>query len=241
MGVNSLPKTVTRQRRDRDLNPGPSAPETSTLTTRLPSHPAVGRRAKWGMRNLGPSSDYRHSGGLSLVYRSCPCLLDVSMTSLWTYHPVLSYRLSSKWHKRRRSRSCTKSSDTTHFVPIDHRHCSTLGRVVLNMYIPTGLFTLEFGSWFANFSLVQFVWCERGYTVTVFTQTSTALTLCLHHLLIIRQLHNIFILCGDNIQTARHSYDMPFLLNSLTSHSCCVSFFFLCFLISCLWSCNLCQ
>ena len=39
MGVNSLPKTVTQQRRDCDLNPGPSAPESSTLTTRLPSHP----------------------------------------------------------------------------------------------------------------------------------------------------------------------------------------------------------
>jgi len=39
MGVDSLPKTVTRQRRDCDLNPGPSAPEPSTLTTRLPSHP----------------------------------------------------------------------------------------------------------------------------------------------------------------------------------------------------------
>ena len=38
MGVKSLPKTVTRQRRDCDLNPGPSAPESSTLTTRLPSH-----------------------------------------------------------------------------------------------------------------------------------------------------------------------------------------------------------
>ena len=37
-GVNSLPKTVTRQRRDCDFNPGPSAPESSTLTTRLPSH-----------------------------------------------------------------------------------------------------------------------------------------------------------------------------------------------------------
>jgi len=40
MGVNSLPKTVTRQRRDCDLNPGPSVPESSTLTTRLPSHPS---------------------------------------------------------------------------------------------------------------------------------------------------------------------------------------------------------
>jgi len=39
MGVNSLPKAVTRQRRDCDLNPGPSAPESSTLTTQLPSHP----------------------------------------------------------------------------------------------------------------------------------------------------------------------------------------------------------
>ena len=39
MGVSSLPKTVTLQRRDCDLNPGPSAPESSTLTTRLSSHP----------------------------------------------------------------------------------------------------------------------------------------------------------------------------------------------------------
>ena len=35
--MNSLPKTVTRQRRGCDLNLGPSAPESSTLTTRLPS------------------------------------------------------------------------------------------------------------------------------------------------------------------------------------------------------------
>ena len=39
MGVNSLPKTVARQRRGCDLNPDPTAPESSTLTTRLPSHP----------------------------------------------------------------------------------------------------------------------------------------------------------------------------------------------------------
>ena len=37
--VNSLPKSVTRQRRGCDLNPRPSAPESSMLTTRLPSHP----------------------------------------------------------------------------------------------------------------------------------------------------------------------------------------------------------
>ena len=33
--MSSLPKTVTRQRRGCDLNPGPSATESSTLTTRL--------------------------------------------------------------------------------------------------------------------------------------------------------------------------------------------------------------
>ena len=37
----ALPKTVSRQRRDCDLNPDPSAPESSTLTTRLPSHPPM--------------------------------------------------------------------------------------------------------------------------------------------------------------------------------------------------------
>jgi len=41
MGVNSLPETVTRLSRDCDLNPDPSAPEFSTLTTRLPSHPYI--------------------------------------------------------------------------------------------------------------------------------------------------------------------------------------------------------
>jgi len=39
MSVNSLPNTVTRQRRGCDLNPGPTAPESSTLTTLLPSDP----------------------------------------------------------------------------------------------------------------------------------------------------------------------------------------------------------
>ena len=37
----SLPKTVTRQRRDCDLNLGPSSPESSTLTTRLPTTPLL--------------------------------------------------------------------------------------------------------------------------------------------------------------------------------------------------------
>jgi len=43
MGVNSLPETVTRQRRDCDLNLGPSEPESSTLTARLYTEPPFGR------------------------------------------------------------------------------------------------------------------------------------------------------------------------------------------------------
>jgi len=55
MGVSSLPKTVTRQRRGSDLNPGPSAPESSTLTTRLLSHPGVSRMQEnlFAARGLG--------------------------------------------------------------------------------------------------------------------------------------------------------------------------------------------
>ena len=33
--MNSLPKTVIRQRRGCDLNPGPSAPESSTLIAKF--------------------------------------------------------------------------------------------------------------------------------------------------------------------------------------------------------------
>ena len=54
MGVNSLPKTVTRQRRDCDLNSGFSAPESSTLTTRLPSQPVdCGVEVCMGMGKTG--------------------------------------------------------------------------------------------------------------------------------------------------------------------------------------------
>ena len=44
--MNSLPKIVTRQSQDCDLNPGPSAPESSQSNhsaRRLPSHPVYGR------------------------------------------------------------------------------------------------------------------------------------------------------------------------------------------------------
>jgi len=66
MGVNSLPKTVTRQRRGCDLNPGPSAPESSTLTTRLrPSHPG-GYCTRW--ENVQNASFTVHDDLISVLY-----------------------------------------------------------------------------------------------------------------------------------------------------------------------------
>ena len=63
MGVNSLPKTVTRRRRGYDLNPGPSAPESSTLSTRLP-------RAVVGIRRYRPTSYTYLPWFLSALYSS---------------------------------------------------------------------------------------------------------------------------------------------------------------------------
>jgi len=57
MGVNSLPKTVTQQRRVCDLNPGPSAPESSTLATRLPSR----EYRIYMVENISCSRVYRRS------------------------------------------------------------------------------------------------------------------------------------------------------------------------------------
>ena len=67
MGVNILPKTVTRQRRGGDLNPGPSAAESSTLTTRLPSHPTnpdkLGMRRQFRVDGGETRTDHLHRNG----------------------------------------------------------------------------------------------------------------------------------------------------------------------------------
>jgi len=66
--VNSLPKTVTRQRKRCNLNPGPSVPESSTLTTWLPSHPKMVLLSKESVLEIvfnqnawNASSGYRQS------------------------------------------------------------------------------------------------------------------------------------------------------------------------------------
>ena len=69
MGVSSLPKTVTRQRRGCDLNSGPTAPESSTLTTRLPSHPKIhtGSVVKWANLAENARREAQEGIGISLT------------------------------------------------------------------------------------------------------------------------------------------------------------------------------
>jgi len=70
--VNSLPKIVTRQRRDCDLNPGPSAPESSTLTTRLPSHPQLYRSINQSMNNTISLIKHNHNMTWAAVEKVLP-------------------------------------------------------------------------------------------------------------------------------------------------------------------------
>ena len=77
MGVNSLPKTVTRQRRGRDMNPGPSAPESSTLKAKFhytdtdPNGPARTQRSfaakKFRVRVRVVEFSYNHSATRSVT------------------------------------------------------------------------------------------------------------------------------------------------------------------------------
>jgi len=78
MGVNSLPKTVTGQRCGCDLNPGPAAPESSTLTTRLPSHPSAVHKesnsfnAECSLEDRTRFSRTQPTGRCYSIVRACP-------------------------------------------------------------------------------------------------------------------------------------------------------------------------
>jgi len=73
-GCEQLPKTVTRQRRGYDLNSGTSAPESSTLTTRLPSHPqcvqTVIRSGSCLLWSISKTAFYTTSDSRRLVYHT---------------------------------------------------------------------------------------------------------------------------------------------------------------------------
>jgi len=67
-GCEQFAQTVTRQRRDCDLNLGCSAPESSTLTTRLPSHLQLQFNYNCGLNDCSPRRSAivrRFDGGFS--------------------------------------------------------------------------------------------------------------------------------------------------------------------------------
>jgi len=71
MGVNSLPKTVTRQRRDCDLNPDPSAPESSTHDYTAANQLAPG--VEGGQAGQHVAYGWRMADGWSERQCQCQC------------------------------------------------------------------------------------------------------------------------------------------------------------------------
>jgi len=81
--VNSLPKTVTRQRRGCDLNPGPSAPESSMLTTRLPSRPYQAmlsyKKKQWAVLKPLRHASFWRQPHVCALSNTQPCLTSATM------------------------------------------------------------------------------------------------------------------------------------------------------------------
>ena len=91
--------TVTRQRRGCDLNPGPSAPESSTLTTRLPSHPDHDLFCKLcapthALNHLLPPTRTVPVWELEGIHTSCQTILLIFIRNLFS--SVLYIALSSE-------------------------------------------------------------------------------------------------------------------------------------------------
>jgi len=105
--VNSLPMTVTRQRHDCYLNPDLSAPESSTLTTQLPSHPDSRCR------------QCKRAGAISVT-----CCLSNSRVSFSPFHDS---------YCRRGSRSAAKSFIALFHLSAFHSIISGLCNIVVEL------------------------------------------------------------------------------------------------------------
>jgi len=107
MGVNSLPKTLTRQCRGCDLNPGPTAPESSTLTTRLPSHPTI-TNCVLNIPNLTHNPNQEADVGDSDLRGGgeCPEKASDQSAAATTVLSVQLLRSNGRQRQRQRHRSC---------------------------------------------------------------------------------------------------------------------------------------
>ena len=99
MGANSLPKTVTRQYRGCDFNPGPSAPKSSMLTTRLLSHPATVRQlfyVRWWAKKWQSHEDWSSNGWWATA-TIAPGISQVSLFCISVDNDVISYINIGLW------------------------------------------------------------------------------------------------------------------------------------------------
>jgi len=121
MGVNRLPKTVTRQHRDCDLNPGPSAPKSSTLTTQLPCHPS----RQWYFLNGTPhSATSKCSYNFKIFYRHFQYH---NRKRISNYATLLSKKICNTLLYK-------KTSSNRNSLPTSNRHLLAVPRFRLNTY-----------------------------------------------------------------------------------------------------------
>jgi len=104
-----LPKTVTRQRRGCDLNPVPSVPESSTLTTRLPSHTAKTTSSPKVMAAYRRVSDSPHPQADCDYFPPGPQLPSQPLRGLWPISLLGEQKHDGREQFARQCRGCDKN------------------------------------------------------------------------------------------------------------------------------------
>jgi len=145
MGVNSLPKTVTRQRCCCDLNSGPTAPKSSTLTTRLPSHPygavkrpIIHQRAKFREDWSNRSRDV----AIFLIFKmSAAAIFDLQKLEILTFGRLQGANVCHRAKFHQNPSNCCEYVTIWQFRQSEHAWCTyarTNGRTIgkLNTSFP---------------------------------------------------------------------------------------------------------
>ena len=83
VGVNNLPKVVTRQRRGRELNSQLASCKSNTLATRLPSHPMSETHSQCDAR---PSVTFPDAQHCALASTHFPSQITNVKTIRWQWH-----------------------------------------------------------------------------------------------------------------------------------------------------------
>ena len=115
MGVNSLPKPVTRQCRDCDLNPGRSAPESSTLTTRLASRALCVHAGLKPVSGVAQVTIRRKKSSIFVISR--PDVYVSSSADTYVIFGEARVRGFSFVFTARRSRNTLRSAVSVHYKP----------------------------------------------------------------------------------------------------------------------------